>query len=132
VKQVARTLDPSFDIEILEMHHRAKVDAPSGTALALGQAAATGRGVTLEDAAVRVRDGHTGARRPGEIGFAVLRGGDVVGDHVVMFAGDGERIELAHRAGNREIFARGAVTAALWTRDRPPGLYGMADVLGLA
>jgi 4-hydroxy-tetrahydrodipicolinate reductase len=79
-----------------------------------------------------VRDGHTGARRPGEIGFAVLRGGDVVGDHVVMFAGDGERIELAHRAGNREIFARGAVTAALWTRDRPPGLYGMADVLGLA
>ncbi len=131
VKRVAQTLESSFDIEVLEMHHRAKVDAPSGTALALGRAAAAGRGVAFEDAAVRVRDGHTGARRPGEIGFAVLRGGDVVGDHVVMFAGDGERIELAHRASNRDIYARGAVTAALWTRGRPPGLYGMADVLGL-
>jgi 4-hydroxy-tetrahydrodipicolinate reductase len=131
VQRVARTLDPSFDIEILEMHHRNKVDAPSGTALALGRAAAAGRAVALDEVAVRVRDGDTGARRSGEIGFAVLRGGDVVGDHVVMFAGDGERIELAHRASNRDIFARGAVTAALWTLGRPAGLYGMADVLGL-
>ncbi len=130
VERVARSLDESFDIEILEMHHRAKVDAPSGTALALGRAAAAGRGVALEDAQVRVRDGYTGARRPGDIGFAVLRGGDVIGDHVVMFAGDGERIELTHKASSRAIYARGAVRAALWTKDRPPGLYGMADVLG--
>ncbi len=131
VERVARSLDESFDIEILEMHHRAKVDAPSGTALALGRAAAAGRAVALEDAAVRVRDGHTGPRRAGDIGFAVLRGGDVVGDHVVMFAGEGERIELTHKASSRVIYARGAVRAALWTQGRPPGLYGMADVLGL-
>ena len=131
VKRVAQTLDPSFDIEILEMHHRAKVDAPSGTALALGRAAAEGRGVALEQAAVRVRDGHTGPRGAGDIGFAVLRGGDVIGDHVVMFAGQGERIELAHRASNRDIYARGAVAAARWTRGQAPGLYGMADVLGM-
>jgi 4-hydroxy-tetrahydrodipicolinate reductase len=131
VKRVAQTLDPSFDIEILEMHHRAKVDAPSGTALALGRAAAEGRGVALEQAAVRVRDGHTGPRGAGDIGFAVLRGGDVIGDHVVMFAGQGERIELAHRASNRDIYARGAVAAARWTRGQVPGLYGMADVLGM-
>ncbi|HLT01468.1 MAG TPA: 4-hydroxy-tetrahydrodipicolinate reductase [Geminicoccaceae bacterium] len=132
-EQVARALGPeAFDIEILEMHHRHKVDAPSGTALALGRAAAKGRGVDLAAVSDRGRDGLTGARRPGAIGFAALRGGDVVGDHVVIFAGAGERIELAHRASDRRIYARGAVTAARWLRGRPPGLYGMADVLGLA
>jgi len=131
VERVARALDDSFDIEIVEMHHRAKVDAPSGTALALGRAAARGRGVNLEDVSVRARDGITGARRVGDIGFATLRGGDVVGDHTVVLAGDGERIELSHKASNRGIFARGAVRAALWTEGRPAGLYGMADVLGL-
>ena len=132
-EQVARALGPeAFDIEILEMHHRHKVDAPSGTALALGQAAARGRGVDLAAAADRGRDGVTGARRTGAIGFAALRGGDVVGDHVVIFAGAGERIELAHRATDRRIYARGAVTAARWLDGRPPGLYGMRDVLGLA
>jgi 4-hydroxy-tetrahydrodipicolinate reductase len=131
-EQVARALGPeAFDIEILEMHHRHKVDAPSGTALALGQAAARGRGVDLAAVAERGRDGLTGARRPGAIGFAALRGGDVVGDHVAIFAGAGERIELAHRATDRRIYARGALIAARWLRGRPPGLYGMADVLGL-
>ena len=132
-ERVARALEPeAFDIEILEMHHRHKVDAPSGTALALGQAAARGRGVDLAEVANRGRDGLTGARKTGAIGFAALRGGDVVGDHVVIFAGTGERIELAHRATDRRIYARGAVTAARWLEGRPPGLYGMADVLGLA
>jgi 4-hydroxy-tetrahydrodipicolinate reductase len=132
-EQVARALGPdAFDIEILEMHHRHKVDAPSGTALALGEAAARGRGVDLAEVADRGRDGLTGARRAGAIGFAALRGGDVVGDHVAIFAGPGERIELAHRATDRRIYARGAVTAARWLHGRPPGLYGMADVLGLA
>jgi 4-hydroxy-tetrahydrodipicolinate reductase len=132
-EEVARALGPeAFDIEILEMHHRHKVDAPSGTALALGQAAARGRGVDLSAVADRGRDGLTGARRAGAIGFAALRGGDVVGDHVAIFAGAGERIELAHRATDRRIYARGAVTAARWLVGRPPGLYGMADVLGLA
>jgi 4-hydroxy-tetrahydrodipicolinate reductase len=131
VEQVAKTLGPDFDIEILEMHHRHKVDAPSGTALGLGHAAAAGRGVDLEAVSARVRDGHTGARRPGDIGFAVLRGGDVVGDHVVTFAGEGERIELAHRASGRQIYAVGAVRAALWARTQQPGLYSMRDVLGL-
>jgi 4-hydroxy-tetrahydrodipicolinate reductase len=131
-EQVARALAPdAFDIEILEMHHKHKVDAPSGTALALGEAAARGRGVRLAEAAERGRDGLTGARKEGAIGFAALRGGDVVGDHVVVFAGAGERIELAHRATDRRIYARGAVTAARWLQGRPPGLYGMADVLGL-
>jgi 4-hydroxy-tetrahydrodipicolinate reductase len=131
-EQVARALGPeAFDIEILEMHHRHKVDAPSGTALALGHAAARGRGVDLEATADRGRDGLTGARKPGVIGFAALRGGDVVGDHVVIFVGAGERIELTHRATDRRIYARGAVTAARWLRGRPPGLYGMADVLGM-
>jgi 4-hydroxy-tetrahydrodipicolinate reductase len=130
--QVARALGPDvFDIEILEMHHKHKVDAPSGTALALGQAAARGRGVDLSEMADRARDGMTGARKAGAIGFAALRGGDVVGDHVVIFAGAGERIELAHRATDRRIYARGAVTAARWLYGRPAGLYGMADVLGL-
>jgi 4-hydroxy-tetrahydrodipicolinate reductase len=131
-ERVARALGPDqFDIEILEMHHRHKVDAPSGTALALGEAAARGREVLLGEAADRGRDGMTGARRTGAIGFAALRGGDVVGDHVVIFAGSGERIELAHRASDRRIYARGAVRAAAWTRGQPPGLYGMAAVLGL-
>jgi 4-hydroxy-tetrahydrodipicolinate reductase len=132
VEQVARALDDSFDVEIVEMHHRAKVDAPSGTALGLGRAAAKGRGAELDDVAVRARDGHTGARPEGAIGFATLRGGDVVGDHTVIFAGDGERVELTHKAGSRRIYARGAVRAALWAQGRPPGLYGMRDVLGLA
>ncbi len=131
VERVARALDDGYDIEIVEMHHRHKVDAPSGTALALGRAAAAGRGRNLDEVAVRARDGHTGARRSGDIGFAVLRGGDVVGEHSVVFAGTGERITLGHIAGGRQIFAAGAVRAALWTADKPPGRYGMADVLGL-
>ncbi|HEX5077877.1 MAG TPA: 4-hydroxy-tetrahydrodipicolinate reductase [Geminicoccaceae bacterium] len=132
-EQVARALGPdAFDIEILEIHHRHKVDAPSGTALALGEAAARGRGVSLAQAAVRGRDGLTGPRRAGSIGFAALRGGDAVGDHSVIFAGAGERIELVHRASDRRIYARGALHAARWAHGRPPGLYGMADVLGLA
>ncbi|MDX7952581.1 4-hydroxy-tetrahydrodipicolinate reductase [Lichenihabitans sp. Uapishka_5] len=131
VERVARTLGPDTDIEILEMHHRMKVDAPSGTALLLGEAAAAGRDVDLGERSVRVRDGHTGARQPGDIGFATLRGGSVVGDHTVIFAAAGERLELTHRADDRGIFARGAVRAALWARGRKPGLYGMRDVLGL-
>ncbi|MGQ7791180.1 4-hydroxy-tetrahydrodipicolinate reductase [Faunimonas sp. B44] len=131
VRRAAAALGPDFDIEILEMHHRHKVDAPSGTALLLGRAAAEGRGVTLDDVAVRSRDGHTGARPDGAIGFASLRGGSVVGDHSVVFAGAGERIELNHRAEDRSIFAHGAVRAAIWAFDKKPGLYGMADVLGL-
>jgi 4-hydroxy-tetrahydrodipicolinate reductase len=131
VRKVAQTLDEDFDIEILEMHHRMKVDAPSGTALLLGEAAAAGRGVAAKDRSVRSRDGQTGARRAGDIGFATLRGGSVVGDHTVIFAGQGERIELAHRAEDRSVFARGAVKAALWARGKPPGYYGMADMLGL-
>jgi 4-hydroxy-tetrahydrodipicolinate reductase len=110
------------------MHHRHKVDAPSGTALGLGRAAAEGRGVALDDVAARGRDGHTGARRRGDIGFAVLRGGDVVGDHSVVFAGEGERIALTHKASSRQIYARGAVRAALWAQGKPPGLYSMADL----
>jgi 4-hydroxy-tetrahydrodipicolinate reductase len=131
-RKVAQALDADFDIEIIEMHHKHKVDAPSGTALMLGQAAAQGRGIDLDSAAVRSRDGHTGARPPGAIGFATLRGGDVVGEHTVMFAAAGERIELSHRATDRTIFARGAVKAALWAKGKPPGLYSMIDVLGLA
>ncbi len=130
-RQVAAALDPDFDIEIVEMHHRHKIDAPSGTALMLGQAAADGRGVSLDAASVRSRDGHTGARRRGDIGFQSLRGGSVVGEHTVMFAADGERIELTHIAGDRGIFARGAVKAAMWGRGQRPGLYSMLDVLGI-
>jgi 4-hydroxy-tetrahydrodipicolinate reductase len=130
-EKLAATLGPEFDIDILEMHHRHKIDAPSGTALGLGEAAAKGRGVKLADVARRSRDGITGARPVGEIGFATLRGGDVVGDHTVIFATDGERIELSHKASSRTNFARGAVRAALWTKGRPPGLYSMRDVLGL-
>jgi 4-hydroxy-tetrahydrodipicolinate reductase len=132
VKRVAKTLDADFDIEILEMHHNRKIDAPSGTALMLGRAAAEGRGVNLAHHSVRDRDGVTGARHPGDIGFASLRGGTVVGDHSVIFAGTAERIELTHRAEDRMIFARGALKAALWARGRPAGVYSMADVLGLA
>jgi 4-hydroxy-tetrahydrodipicolinate reductase len=131
VRRAAAALGPDWDIEILEMHHRMKVDAPSGTALLLGEAAATGRAVALKDRAVRVRDGHTGARRAGDIGFATLRGGSVVGEHSVVFAAAGERIELAHKAEDRDLFARGALTAALWAFDKKPGYYSMADVLGL-
>jgi 4-hydroxy-tetrahydrodipicolinate reductase len=131
VKRVAATLDQEFDIEILEMHHGKKVDAPSGTAIMLGKAAADGRGIDLDRHSVRARDGHTGPRCPGDIGFASLRGGSVVGDHTVVFAGPAERIELVHRAEDRMIFARGALRAALWARDKKPGLYSMADVLGL-
>ena len=132
VRQAAAALDDGFDIEILEMHHRHKVDAPSGTALLLGAAAADGRGIGLDAHAVRVRDGHTGPRGRGDIGFASLRGGSVVGEHTVIFAGQGERVELAHRAEDRGVFARGALHAALWGRGKKPGLYSMADVLGLS
>jgi 4-hydroxy-tetrahydrodipicolinate reductase len=129
--RVAETLGPEFDIEILEMHHRHKRDAPSGTSLMLGAAAAGARGISLDERGVRARDGETGPRREGDIGFAALRGGDVVGEHRVIFAGPGERIELAHIATDRGIFARGAVKAALWAKGKSPGLYTMQDVLGL-
>lgn len=131
VRRVAASLDEDFDIEIVEMHHNRKIDAPSGTALLLGQAAAEGRKVDLKQRSVRSRDGHTGAREKGDIGFAALRGGTVVGDHNVVFAGPYERIELNHKAEDRMIFARGALKAALWAKGRKPGLYSMADVLGL-
>src|ERR1700693_6070990 len=131
VKRVAQSLDEDFDIEILEMHHRAKIDAPSGTALLLGEAAAAGRKIALDARSARGRDGATGARNAGDIGFASLRGGTVTGDHSVIFAGPMERIELTHRAEDRTMFAQGAVKAALWARQRKPGLYSMADVLGL-
>lgn len=131
VRRVAQSLGDDFDIEVLEMHHRDKIDAPSGTALLLGQAAAAGRNLDLSKRSVRSRDGHTGARPKGDIGFATLRGGSVVGDHTVIFAGNSERIEFSHRAESRDIFAYGAVKAALWARGQKPGLYSMADVLGL-
>lgn len=132
VEQGARALGLEWDIEVLEMHHRNKVDAPSGTALLLGEAAATGRGIDLADNSERGRDGITGAREPGNIGFASLRGGSVVGTHSVIFAGDGERVELSHIAEDRTIFAQGAVKAALWAFPQKPGLYNMQDVLGLS
>jgi 4-hydroxy-tetrahydrodipicolinate reductase len=131
-KQVAKALDDEFDIEIFEMHHNRKVDAPSGTALLLGAAAALGRDVDLAGHSARARDGYTGARKAGNIGFASLRGGTVVGEHSVIFAGPYERIELVHKAEDRMIFARGAIKAALWARGQKPGLYSMADVLGLS
>ena len=131
VRDAAARLGPDWDIEIAEMHHRHKVDAPSGTALLLGEAAAAGRGITLAEAKVADRAGLTGARSEGTIGFASLRGGSVAGDHLVIFAGDGERIEIAHRAENRAIFARGAITAALWLVGKPAGRYGMDQVLGV-
>lgn len=128
VKKVARILDESFDIEILEMHHRHKLDAPSGTAIALGNAAAQGRGKTLESAGIHNR---TGLRQPGEIGFAVLRGGEVAGDHKAIFAGNSEMIEISHRAYDRNVFASGALKAAQWLVDKPAGMYTMQDVLGI-
>src|SRR5471032_2199303 len=131
VEKTASMLDPAYDIEVLEMHHRHKIDAPSGTALALGRAAAAGRQVRLEDVWRKSRDGHTGARPAGEIGFATLRGGEEVGVHTVMFAAAGERLELSHRAFSRETYAAGAVRAALWLQGKKPGLYDMKDVLGL-
>lgn len=131
VKRAAASLDESFDIEVVEMHHRMKIDAPSGTALLLGQAAADGREIELKAHSLRGRDGITGQRPVGSIGFAALRGGSVVGDHTVMFAGPAERIELRHVAEDRGLFARGALKAALWARGRKPGLYSMQDVLGL-
>jgi 4-hydroxy-tetrahydrodipicolinate reductase len=131
-KRVAQTLGEDFDIEVLEMHHNKKIDAPSGTALMLGRAAAQGRGIDLEQRSVRGRDGVTGARCAGDIGFASLRGGSVVGDHTVIFAGPAERVELVHKADDRMIFARGALRAALWARGKAAGLYSMADVLGLS
>ena len=131
VKQVATALDEDFDIELMEMHHKHKIDAPSGTALMLGNAAAEGRGVSLEDRGVFAREGQTGPRTAGDIGFSTLRGGSVVGEHSVIFATTGERIILEHRAQDRAIFARGAVKAALWAHGKDPGLYSMADVLGM-
>jgi 4-hydroxy-tetrahydrodipicolinate reductase len=130
-EQVASILGPDdYDIDIVEMHHKHKIDAPSGTALGLGHAAAAGRGVDLDTVYKAARDGITGARPTGEIGFAVLRGGDVVGEHSVVYAGDGERVELTHKAGSRKVFAAGAVRAALWTQGRAAGLYSMRNVLG--
>ena len=130
-ERAAAILGNDYDIEIVEMHHRHKVDAPSGTALGLGRAAAAGRDVALDSVWCKSRDGHTGARPAGEIGFATLRGGDVVGDHTVMFAADGERIELTHKASSRAVFAKGAVRAACWAKHQPNGLYTMRDVLGV-
>ena len=132
VEQVAATLGEEYDIEIVEMHHGRKIDAPSGTAVSLGRAAARGRGGNLDEMAVWSREGHTGAREAGKIGFATLRGGDVVGEHTVIFAGPGERVEIGHKAAGRHIFAGGAVRAALWLAGREPGLYTMRDVLGLS
>jgi 4-hydroxy-tetrahydrodipicolinate reductase len=130
-RRVAAALGPDYDIEIVEAHHRMKVDAPSGTALMLGEAAAEGRGARLAEVADRGRDGMTGARTPGHIGFSAIRGGDIVGEHEVIFAGTGERVVLRHVATDRAIFARGALAAALWGLDRKPGEYDMADVLGI-
>ena len=132
-ERMAATLPPEqYDAEILEMHHRQKVDAPSGTALALGRAVAAGRGVALAEVMQSGRDGHTGPRETGAIGFATLRGGQVVGEHSLLFAGADEQIILTHKAFDRRTFASGAVRAALWVAGRPPGLYGMRDVLGLS
>ncbi len=131
-KRVAAALDETFDIEIVEAHHNRKVDAPSGTALMLGDAAAQGRGVTLADVTDSGRDGMTGARRRGDIGFSAIRGGDIVGEHDVIFAAPGERIVLRHMATDRALFARGALRAAVWGQDKAPGAYDMLDVLGLA
>ena len=130
-KRVAAALDEDFDIEVIEAHHNQKVDAPSGTALMLGEAAAEGRGVALADVSDRGRDGITGARKRGDIGFTAIRGGDIVGEHDVMFAAAGERIILRHIASDRAVFARGAIKAAVWGQGKPAGAYDMLDVLGL-
>jgi 4-hydroxy-tetrahydrodipicolinate reductase len=131
VEKVSSLLGSDYDIEIVEMHHKHKIDAPSGTAVGLGQAAARGRQVDLGEVAQWSREGETGARRQGDIGFATLRGGDVVGEHTVMFAAPGERMEITHRCTDRQLFARGGVRAAMWAGDKPPGLYTMKDILGL-
>jgi 4-hydroxy-tetrahydrodipicolinate reductase len=131
VRQAAKAL-PGYDIEVLEMHHNKKVDAPSGTALMLGKAAADGRGIDLAQHSVKVRDGHTGPREEGSIGFATLRGGGVIGEHSVILAGDTERIVISHSAQERGMFAAGAMQAALWAANQPPGFYSMADVLGFS
>ena len=130
-QQVAKVLDEDFDIEIVEMHHKHKIDSPSGTALGLGEAAAKGRGIDFNSSKVLSREGIIGERQAGNIGFATMRGGDVVGDHTVVFAGAGERIEISHKATDRAIFARGALRAAFWAVTQPAGLYSMNDVLGL-
>lgn len=130
-RKVSEALGADYDVEVVEAHHKHKVDAPSGTALMLGEAAAEGRGVTLADVADRGRDGITGARQPGHIGFAAIRGGDIVGEHDVIFAGEGERVILRHVATDRRIFARGALRAALWGQGKHPGEYDMVDVLGI-
>jgi 4-hydroxy-tetrahydrodipicolinate reductase len=127
----SRALGPDYDVEVFEMHHRKKVDAPSGTALKLGEVAAAARGARLEQAGVFARHGNTGERRPGSVGFAALRGGDIVGDHTVYFAGTGERIEITHRSTSRATYAQGAMRAARFLAGKPPGLYDMQDVLGL-
>jgi len=129
-KQAARMLGEDYDIEVLEMHHRHKIDAPSGTALALGEALASGRGVNLEDVKQAVRDGQTGPRKRGDIGFATLRGGDVAGEHEIIFAAEGERLILGHKASSRQVFSAGAIRAAFWARAQRPGLYSMGNVLG--
>jgi 4-hydroxy-tetrahydrodipicolinate reductase len=130
LEQAARALGPDFDIEVVEAHHRHKVDAPSGTALMMGEACARGAGRDLADCAVFERHGQTGARPADAIGFATVRGGDVVGDHTVMFLGEGERVEISHRASSRANFARGALRAAAWLADKPAGLYSMREVIG--
>ncbi len=131
VEKAAARLETDWDIEIFESHHKNKVDAPSGTALALGKSAATGRGNSLENLADYNRHGHTGIREEGKIGFSVARGGDVVGEHTVFFYGEGERLELTHKATNRSLFAKGSLRAAIWTEGKEPGLYSMRDVLDL-
>ncbi|MBL8515694.1 MAG: 4-hydroxy-tetrahydrodipicolinate reductase [Betaproteobacteria bacterium] len=131
IEQAARALDADYDIEIVEMHHNQKVDAPSGTALKMGEVAAAARGTSLAAEGVLSREGHTGARKRGAIGFATLRGGDVIGDHTVIFAGGGERIEISHKSSTRGNYAKGAIKAARWLAGKPPGLYDMQDVLGL-
>ncbi len=130
-RMVAAALDEDFDIEVIEAHHGSKVDAPSGTALMLGRAAAEGRSVALDDVRDSGRDGITGARKRGDIGFSAIRGGDIIGEHEVLFAGQGERIVLRHAASDRSLYAKGALKAAIWGQDRKPGEYDMMDVLGL-
>jgi len=131
VEQAARALGAGYDLEVVEAHHRHKVDAPSGTALALGEALARARGVGLADAAVYAREGHTGERRAGSIGFATVRGGDIVGEHTVLYCGTGERLEISHRSASRANYADGSLRAARFVVQQPRGLFGMADVLGL-
>jgi 4-hydroxy-tetrahydrodipicolinate reductase len=131
VARASKSLGPDYDVEVFELHHKLKVDAPSGTALKLGEVAAAARGAKLADAGVFARHGNTGERKSGTIGFSVARGGDIVGDHTVYFAGPGERVEITHRAASRATYAQGAMRAAKFLAGKPPGLYSMADVLGL-